>query len=90
METNLCLRLIKLMGTFDEKCGLAGSGTNVILYLTAVFSRVGRFGKEECQRGGGVVFDHRAVSAGQKFLLIFEPSDGQRWSSREKNIEMDL
>lgn len=90
MEINLYLRLIKPMNTFDEECGLAGSGTNVVLYLAAILPRVGGFGKEESQRGGGVVFDHRAVGTRQNFLLVFEPFDGQWWSSREQNIEMDL
>lgn len=90
METNLYHRLIKAIKTFDEERGLAGRGTNIVLDLAAIFSRVGGFGKQECQRGGGVVFDHRAVSARQNFFLVFEPFDGQWWRSREQNIEMDL
>lgn len=78
------------MKTFDEERGLAGRGTDVVLNLAAILSRVGGFGEEESQRGGGVVFDHGAVGAGQNFLLVFEPFDGQRWSSREQNVEMDL
>lgn len=90
METTLYLRLIKPVKTFDEERGLAGSGTNIVLDLAAIFSRVGGFGEEESQRGGGAVFDHRAVAARQNLLLVFKPFDGQRWSSREQNTEVDL
>lgn len=78
------------MKTFDEERCLAGGGTNIVLDFTAIFSRVGGFGKEESQRGGGVVLGNRAVSAREKLFLVFKPFDGQWWSSREQNIEMDL
>lgn len=49
MDT-LYLRLVKPVTTFDEERRLAGSGTNIVLYLTAIFSRVGGLGEEESQR----------------------------------------
>lgn len=78
------------MKTFDKERCLAGGGPNIVLDFTAIFSRVRGFSKEEGQRGRGVVFGNRAVSARNDFFLVFEPFDDQRWSSREQNIEMNL